>query len=191
MDNQLSENKLILLYLIREKDNITVPEMADFVIFRGYMDYFSMGSYVAELVEARLVLELCRDEHKYYTLHPQGIELVEMFRARIPHSIREEIRSYAQNSFLHGSAYLEAAVRTEGAGRSISVSCMIRDYDRIVLTLSLSASSEEEAARIRDNWYKKGMSVYWNLLRDIGGRTSEEFLQRDAETGGNDADTGT
>ncbi len=189
MDSQLSENKLILLYLIREKDNITSAEMTDFVLFRGYMDYFSMAGYLTELIESKLVLELSRDEHFYYTLHPRGIEVVEMFRARIPHSIREEIRSYAQNAFLHGSPLMEALVRTEEESGGVRVNCQVKDYDRVVMELSLKAESDEEAAVMRDNWYKKGMRIYWNLLRDIGGKKNEDILPRDAETGGNDADT--
>ena len=97
MDHQLSENKLILMYVIREKENIQASDLSDYVLFRGYMDYFSMQNYIAELCEAGLVLEVIKDDLRYYTLHPQGEEVVELFKARIPHSIREEIREYAEN----------------------------------------------------------------------------------------------
>ena len=72
MDHQLSENKLILMYIIREKENIQGSDLSDFVLFRGYMDYFSMQNYIAELCDAGLVLEVNQDGRRYYTLHPQG-----------------------------------------------------------------------------------------------------------------------
>lgn len=185
MDNQLTE-KLILLYLIREKDNITPTELSDFIIFRGYMDYFDLGSYLNELIGSGMVLELKRDGNAYYTLHPSGVEAVEMFRARIPHSIREEIRDYAQNSFLHSSTLLEAEILTEPCEKSIQLTGRILDFDSPVMEVHFEAKTEEEAAVIRDNWYKKGLSIYYNVLRDIGGRNA-----KDTENGGNDADTGT
>ena len=192
MDNQAFEEKLILLYLIREKDNITPDELSDFIIFRGYMDYFSMGNYLQELLDNRLVLRLTQGDKSYYTLHPRGIEVVEMFRARIDHSIREEIRSYAQNAFLHSSPMLEADVAMEETEKGYQLNCRVHDYDNtdsLVLELRLTADTEEEAKEIRDNWNKKGMSVYWNLLRDIGGRNARDN-EKETETGGSDADTG-
>ena len=168
MDHQLSQNKLILLYLIREKENITPAELSDFVLFRGYMDYFTMQNYIAELLEAGLIVSLSANDRAYYTLHPQGEEVVELFRARIPHSIREEIRDYAQNSFLHGSPLLEVEAKIEKqAEEKYAVRCLIKDYDQTVMDVLLMAGSQEEAYQIRNNWQKKGMSVYWNLLREL------------------------
>lgn len=168
MDHQLSENKLILLYIIREKENIKATDLSDFVIFRGYMDYFSMQSYIGELCDAGLVVEVMMDDTLYYTLHPQGEEVVELFRARIPHSTREDIRNYAKNSCLNGSPLLEVDAKIEKLGEEhYEVHCQVRDYDRPVLDFIKKAAEEQAAFRIRNEWLKKGMSVYWNLLKEL------------------------
>lgn len=168
MDQQLSENKLILLYIIREKENIKATDLSDFVLFRDYMDYFSMQNYIAELCEGNLIVEMMVQETLYYTLHPQGEEVVELFRARIPHSIREEIRDYAKNSCLEDSPLMEvdAKINQLGEGR-YEVCCQVRDYDRLVLDFIKTAMDEEAAYRIRNQWLQKGMSVYWNLLKEL------------------------
>lgn len=75
---------------------------------------------------------------------------------------------------------------TEQGEKSISLVGRILDFDSPVLEVRFEAKTEEEAAAIRDNWYKKGLSIYYNVLRDIGGRNA-----KDTENGGNDADTGT
>lgn len=190
MDNQLSENKLILLYLIREKENITSAELSDFILFRGYMDYFSMENYITELMESELILRLKLDDKIYYTLHPQGEEIVELFRSRIPHSIREDIRAYAQNSFLHRSPLLESEAKIEAEQGIYLVLCQILDYDQSVLQVRVSASTEEEANLIRNAWRQKGMSIYWNLLKEIGGK-KRDFApeKKETDTGGSNADT--
>ena len=168
MDSQLSEKKLILLYLISKSDTITPTELSDFVLFRGYMDYFSMQNYMEELVESELVVYIKSEDQLYYTLHPQGDEVVELFRARIPHSIREDINTYTKNSFLHGSPLLEAeAIIERKPDDQYQVLCRIMDYDRTVLELKASAVSEEAANTIRNHWRQKGMNIYWNLLKEV------------------------
>jgi predicted transcriptional regulator len=192
MDNQLSENKLILLYLIREKENITPAELSDFILFRGYMDYFAMENYITELLESELILRLKLDDKVYYTLHPQGEEVVELFRARIPHSIREDIRIYAQNSFLHRSPLLAAEAQVESDSEECTVTCRIYDYDRSVLEVRVTAGSEEEVNRIRNAWQQKGMAIYWNVLKEIGGKKTEAAPEkRGAQIGGSNADAST
>ncbi len=168
MDHQLSENKLILMYVIREKENIQASDLSDYVLFRGYMDYFSMQNYIAELCEAGLVLEVIKDELRYYTLHPQGEEVVELFKARIPHSIREEIREYAENSCVDGSPLMEVDAKIEKIEEErYEVRCLVRDYDRTVLDFIRTVADEQAAYQIRNQWLKKGMSVYWNLLKEL------------------------
>ena len=192
MDNQLSQNKLILLYLIREKENITPAELSDYVLFRGYMDYFSMENYITELLESELILRLKLNDKVYYTLHPQGEEVVELFRARIPHSIREDIRAYAQNSFLHRSPLLETDVKIEPEQDTYMVICRIVDYDQNVLEARVSADTEEAARQIRNDWRQKGMAIYWNLLKEVGGKKADLIPQKkEAEIGGSHADAST
>lgn len=168
MDHQLSENKLILMYIIREKENIKVSDLSDYVLFRGYMDYFSMQNYLAELCDSNLVLEVMKDGVRYYTLHPQGEEVVELFKARIPHSIREEIRDYAKNSCLDDSPLIEVDAKIEKvAEERYEVRCLVRDYDRTVLDFIKTAPDEQAAYQIRNQWLQKGMNVYWNLLKEL------------------------
>ena len=168
MDHQLSENKLILMYIIREKENIKVSDLSDYVLFRGYMDYFSMQNYLAELCDSNLVLEVRKDGVRYYTLHPQGEEVVELFKARIPHSIREEIRDYAKNSCLDDSPLIEVDAKIEKvAEERYEVRCLVRDYDRTVLDFIKTAPDEQAAYQIRNQWLQKGMNVYWNLLKEL------------------------
>lgn len=173
MDTQLSQSKLVLLYIIREKDSITPKELADFVLFREYMDYFSMQTYLAELVESELVLEIRRDDTLYYMLHPRGIEVVELFRARIPHSIREEIRVYALNSTQNEATMLSAVSVQEETDKNILITCRIMDYDQVKMELKMGAYDEAQATAIRSNWQEKGLSIYWNMLKEIGNQKGD------------------
>jgi len=169
MDQQLSENKLILLYIIREKENIKATDLSDFVLFRDYMDYFSMQNYIAELCEGNLIVEMMVQETLYYTLHPQGEEVVELFRARIPHSIREEIRDYAKNSCLEESPLMEvdAKINQLSEGR-YEVCCQVRDYDRLVLDdQTKHPDIDQLVLDIRQQNLEQLASHMGNILEDV------------------------
>ena len=168
MDHQLSENKLVLLYTIHEQENIKQRDLFDFVQFGGYMSFFDMQSCMQELEEAHLVVEMNQGETVYYTTLPEGDTVVEMFRARIPHSIREDIRNYVKNAVLSGSPLRDVDASIEKLDEDhYEVRCCVRDYDRSVLDFVKTASSEEAAYHIRNEWLKKGMSVYWNIVKEL------------------------
>ncbi len=170
MDLQLSESKLILLYVIAERENIAETDLIDFVIYRMYMDYFTTQSCMDELEEQGLVVKIKSktDGGFYYTLLPEGDEVVKLFRNRIPHSIREDIRTYAKDSLLRSSPLMgtEAAIKAQDESH-FDVTCQILDNDRPVLSFVMTADSEEGANRIRNQWLQKGMNVYLNLLKEL------------------------
>lgn len=167
--NHLTSNKLIVLYLIQEKGDMTRIDLFDYILFKGYMDYFTLQQYVNELAEAKLICEQKDENRTVYTLYPQGMEILELFKSRIPHSIRMEINEYVQTSRLNSSSMLQigAEVHQLDDGERRQVQCRVKDYDRTILDFQVNASSEEEANIIRNNWLKKGMSLYRNLLQDL------------------------
>nr|WP_283243805.1 DUF4364 family protein [Bianquea renquensis] len=167
--NHLTSNKLIVLYLIQKKGDMTRIDLFDYILFKGYMDYFTLQQYVNELAEAKLICEQKDENRTVYTLYPQGMEILELFKSRIPHSIRMEINEYVQTSRLNSSSMLriEAEVHQMDDGERRQVQCRVKDYDRTILDFQVNVSSEEEANIIRNNWLKKGMSLYRNLLQDL------------------------
>lgn len=168
MDHQLSENKLILLYIIHEKENIKAADLYDFVLYHGYMEYFALQNYMAELEETALVVEMPQGGEVYYTTLPEGDMIIEMFRARIPHSIREDIRNYAQHSPDNESPLLGADAEIRKINdEHYEVHCRVLDYDRAVMDLLKTAASEEMANRIRNAWMQKGLSFYRNITKEL------------------------
>ena len=165
-DQQLTENKLILLYVLQQKETISSIELSDYIIFKGYMDYFSMQQLLAELEESELVMKGPNDQ---YRLSSAGREVVETFRSRIPNSIRDEITEYARTSAFRRSSMLEADTTIQPVEKGYQVRLGIRDYDHDVLALTLSADTEEEAFAIRNRWQKSGMTIYRHLISELKG----------------------
>lgn len=167
MDHQISENKLILLYIIHEKENIKASELNDFVLFHGYMEYFTLQNALADLEMTSLIVKLTQEGDVYYTSLPEGDTIIEMFRTRIDHSIREEIRDYASHSGIVESPLVGPSVEILKKEDHYEVYCRVLDYDRVVMEFIKSAASEEMANHIRNTWFQKGMSLYRNITKEL------------------------
>jgi len=170
MDHQISENKLILLYMIHEKENITETDLYDFILYRAYMhmDFFTIQDLLEDLIRQGLAVKIENEGVTYYTLLPEGDEVVTMFRSRIPHSIREDIRTYANDSFYRDSPLMSAQAHCEKTSEGLyEVTLTVMDYDRAVMTFIMPADTEESAERIQTDWLKKGLNVYMNLLKEM------------------------
>ena len=104
----------------------------------------------------------------YYTLLPEGDEVVKLFRNRIPHSIRDDIRTYAKDSLLRDTPLMDkvATIVREDETHYV-VTCQILDNDKPVLSFIMTSDSEEGANRIHNQWLQKGINVYLNLLKEL------------------------
>ncbi len=163
-DSQLTLHKLILLYTLQRQKALTGIELSDFVIFKEYMDYFSLRQYLDELEESGLI----RESSSQYAITDAGEEVINTFRTRIPHSIREAIEEYAKSAVLGRSSMLEAdAAVSKAENGGYTVDCLVRDYDQLPFTFRLQAKTKAEAYAVRNNWLQKGLSLYRNLLTEL------------------------
>ncbi len=162
-DQQLTENKLTILYILQQKDTVSSIELSDFIVFKGYMDYFTMQELIEELLYAELILDMDGS----YTLTPMGDEVVTTFRYRIPNSIRDEINEYARTSAYRRSSMLEADCEINKTEQGYDLNCIIRDYDHVVFSLSIHAPDEEKAYAVRNRWQQRGLTIFRNLISEL------------------------
>lgn len=157
--------KLILLYILREKEVVSRRDLSDFVLGK-YMDYFAMEQYLNDLEQSDLVE--AQDAHAAYRITPSGVSAVELFKLRIPHSIRTEIVEFAGNESVARSSTmgLDAEIQPEPDGR-YAVRCTVRDYDSPLFEVILHASSAEEATDLRGRFLTKGLRLYRNWISEL------------------------
>ena len=150
-------NKLILLYILREKGCIARSELSDFVLYHKYMDYFALDQYLMELEDSGLITSSDENHRITYSITRSGYETLNLFQLRIPHSLRREIPS---------TMGLDVSLQQDTDGR-YTVTCYVRDYDTHLFELVFHASTQEEAAHIRSCWLQRGLLLYRNLIRDL------------------------
>ncbi len=175
--NDFTANKLLLLFLIREKDAISRSDLSDFVIFHQYMDYFTMDQCLAELEKTELIVSSEADMKLFYRITGRGLETLELFELRIPYSQRREMSEFAGLGGIDRSSTLgtEAEVE-ENADGSGTLICRVRDYDSEAFTLTIRADSPEEAAKLRQAWLERGLRLFRQLMSGLREEDRTDLL---------------
>ncbi|MBS7262398.1 MAG: DUF4364 family protein [Eubacteriales bacterium] len=146
---------LILLYVL---EKVRVPlsiERIDFITgTNGWMEYFDMVDALAKLAEQELVTVATdggAGGDPLFGLSEEGAEALELFRTRLPASLRAEIDEFLLENerVISLTARHRSRIRRDEAAR----------LWRVVLTaegaeITLSARSHDEGMAICDNWTK-------------------------------------
>ena len=165
-------NKLIILYIVREKGTIKRSDLSDYVIYHQLMDYFALDQYLMELEQSNLLDYDEQDHEIYYHITKSGNETLDLFQLRIPHSIRRSIVEYAELDAMQRSSTmgLDVSLFQESDGR-YTVTCYVRDYDTHLFELVFHVNSQEEASQIRTRWLERGLQLYRHLMSGLNAES--------------------
>ena len=161
--------KLMILYMLKKiRYSMTYAQISDFVLGRGYTDYFPLQTAVAELKEGGLVhVETLRNS-SFYRITPEGEETLGFFSGRIPSAIREDIDAYLKE---HKMAIIEAvSVLTDYyrvSGGDYEVRLRVREKDTDLIDLRLNVPTDQTAETMCANWRGKSQAVYAYLMREL------------------------
>jgi cell division protein FtsB len=80
--------------------SLTYAHLSDFILGRGYTDYFNLQQTIAELTEAGLIHQETLRSTTYYMITPEGEETIGYFSSRISLAIRADIDAWLRENRL-------------------------------------------------------------------------------------------
>lgn len=166
MAKPLTIYKLIVLYMLdRVSFPMTNDQLSEYILTKGYMDYFKLQQTISELVDTELVsAELVRN-NTYYTIVPKGREVCHYFQNKISPEIREDIKAYLKDNeytLRQEVSVLSNYYKTIDA--EYMVDCVVKEQGEELLKVSLRVSSEQQANAICNKWADKSSEVYAFLI---------------------------
>ncbi len=147
---------------------LTNQIISDYILDKGYTNYFNIQKAFSELTEAELILPKTTYKSTYYTLTDAGKETLSLFYGQLSNDIRTEIISYLEEnrfSILDEMATVTDYKRLE-TGEYLAT-CSIHDNGIPLLTVSLSATTEDEAIGICNHFQEKQQGIYEYLAREL------------------------
>jgi len=168
------ENKLLILYLVNRMElSMSRAQITDFIIANDFMGHFVLGETLADMVEQDL-LEIDQENAQdvsttRYTITDEGLKTLEMFNNHLSRPVRnvinlhiEEHRGKIKRDFESSVNYFPNVENNE-----FQVKCGVYEDKRVVLELSLSVDTREQAKLIQANWRTGASTIYQKIIEAI------------------------
>ena len=158
--------KLIILYMLSKVDfPLTNAQISDFILNKGYTNYFKLQQALSELSEAELIREETTYNRTLYHLTEDGAQSIQFFKNKISKGIQDDINEFfrEKNYDLKNETSVKADYYKNTAGE-YSVRCQVLENQEPLIDLALSVPSEKEAEHIAANWQKKNQEIYASLM---------------------------
>ena len=168
-DNRLTLYKLIILFMLDRVDfPLTTSQLSQFILDKGYTNYFSFQQALNELEDAGFIQsEQIRNTTQFH-LTPEGKEALDMFDYKISPAIKDDIYAYFAAEKINLRNEVEIFATYYPAKREeYTVQCTILERKETMLDIKLNVPTLEQATRICDTWQEKSNSIYDYLVRQL------------------------
>lgn len=161
--------KLIILFILDKVDfSLTNAQLSDFILNKGYTNYFNIQQAINELEEVELIHGKTIRNSSYFEITREGKETLSFFNKEIGDTIKNEILEYLrENKYqLREEVSTVSDFYEEKKGEYIT-RCYVQERGSKIVEVSLNVSSEEEAMSICNNWRDKSQEIYAYLMREL------------------------
>lgn len=167
-----TKNKLILLYTADRAAALpTREQLYRTAILNSEMEYFAFEEALGELLEDGLITEVPKPFGACLGMTDLGREALQLFEKSIPQNERDRLDAYLS---AHRTDFLretQISSRIEKAPNGVMLHLTLSEADRVILSVSLAAASEEQALMLRSRWDGAAESIYnsvWDALSADG-----------------------
>ncbi|MGI6095326.1 MAG: DUF4364 family protein [Lachnospiraceae bacterium] len=169
MAEPLTLYKLIILYMLNKVDfPLTNSQISEFILDRGYTNYFHLQQAISELSDSNLVETESVGNATHFHITNTGVQTIHFFEKEISEEIKQEIVEYMKaNAYeLRDDVSTIADYYKEAADEYV-VRCQVKEKNTRIIDLTLSVPGEEEAQAICGNWKEKSQTVYAYLMKEL------------------------
>ncbi len=172
-DNRLTLYKLILLFMLDRVDfPLTTSQLSQFILDKGYTDYFSFQQALNELEEAGFICSERIRSNTQFHLTPEGKEALDLFEYKISSAIKDDVYAYFEAEKIHLRSEVEIFATYYPAKRDeYIVQCTILERKETLLDIKLNVPSLDQATMICDTWQEKSNAIYDYLVKQLWGLT--------------------
>ena len=163
---ELAQNKLLLLYLIKLSPNtFTNSEITEFVLTKNYMNFFLVQQYLSELTESNFIETVEENSREIYNILEKGEIALSYFQDRIPNKIKEELNK--EFGKIEKQNKIETQVITdyyEKANNQYVVNLKLMENEDTLFSLYLDVATKKHVELICNRWKEEPEFIYQNII---------------------------
>ncbi len=165
-ENSLTLYKLIILYILKLIDGpVTNAQISEFILGKGYTDYFTVQQSINELNETQMIKYEKVMNTSRCTITREGLETLDIFMDKLASAVREDIKEYLrENGYTIKENNSLFCDYSKSNNDDYIVHLSVTEEKATIIDISLSVPTEEVALKICGNWKKKSSEVYSKLL---------------------------
>lgn len=161
--------KLIILYMLDRVDfTLTNSQISEFVLTKGYTNYFTLQESINGLIDSEFVHVSTIRSSSHYKITDKGEEALSLFENRIPYAIKQDILEYFDNQKINLKNESEIySDYSKNEMNEYTVTCIIKDRRETLVDLKFNVPTKADAIAICDNWREKSTLVYDYLINQL------------------------
>ena len=162
-------NKLIMLYLLSHvKMPLSLSQISQIILERGYTDYFSLQQYLTELEKSTFIHSYKQNNTSYFEISDKGRETLDFFASRIPDFIVKELDSFIENNWRQFKSEFDIhAEYMPNQSNDFIVHCKVTENNSPLIDLKISVGSKKQAIELCNNWRENATSLYGEILQSL------------------------
>ncbi len=167
--NGLFLYKLIILYMLDRVDfPLTNAQLSQFIINRGYTDYFNLQEAINQLLNDEFISSTIIRNTSHYQSTPAGREALAFFENKLSEGIKQDIMNFFSEEKINLKNEMEILADYFLTSKGeYTVICTINDRGDTVLELKMNVISKDQAIAICDAWPEKSTATYQYLLKNL------------------------
>lgn len=160
--------KLMILYMLERVDfPLTESQISQFVLDKGYTNYFNLQIALNELTANDFIKPNQERNHSLYEITEQGKEAIELFEFKISDPIKMDILNYLKEQKIE--LRNESAISSDyyPSNNEYIAQCSIKEKNQTLLEIKIAVPTQEQAIHICDSWKEKNEEIYQYLITKI------------------------
>lgn len=161
--------KLMILYILsRVNFPLTNAQLTAFILEKEYTNYFNIQRAISELLDDAFVSAKTIRNSSLYHITETGRQTLLFFDNMISSGIKEDIEAYlAENKYELQEEVATTADFYQVKKGEYAAHLSVTERGTPIIDLTLSVTTEEEAARLCNNWRDKSSEVYSYLMSSL------------------------
>lgn len=143
-------------------------QISNFFLSQEYTDYFRVQEVIGNLVDADLIRAESTHSNTQYSLTAAGKETLKFFNDKISDGITQDVHHFFEQNKMElrqeNSVVADYYKTTE---HNYAVRCQVRSDDIVIIDLTLSVKTKEQAEAICNHWKKENENVYSYLMDQL------------------------
>ena len=169
LQEPLTLYKLIILYLLKRAAlPLSRQRVCDFILEKGYTNYFLLNQAIGELIDAGMVTSQTINGRSHLSLTQEGEQTLSFFQTNISDVTKEEINTYLRENKLELLTEISVTANYDRASTGeFEAHLTAKEKGIPLVRITLSVPAEETAASICKNWREKNEEIYQFLVEKL------------------------